>query len=183
MAAVERTQKETVNDLLTGLMRDFDAYLRATCRKRCECAGLGISEADGLVNETWWRVSRRPQSRWPALDQPDEWKKFLRTIARNLCCDLLRKEVRRKGPEREYAKRNRKRQPADTSCRLRAVTPQEALQSALEKLPDHRHRKVVRLRTMGFTWSETAERLGISESTAKAAWSAALGLLRDELEV
>jgi RNA polymerase sigma-70 factor (ECF subfamily) len=148
---------------LAALYRRYDDYIR----RAIVSFGTDFDEMDDCAQETWIRVIRGlPNFRGTARFDVWLWR-----IAKNIVAERRRSQSRRLRASKTVPSLGRTTdQPLET----------KAIVDAVRSIPP-RMRVVLLLAAEGYTHSEIAVRLGISEGTSKSQLNKARAKVRSEL--
>lgn len=173
-SAVGELINQTRDYLLLVANRDLDNSLRAK-----------VSASD-LVQQTMLEASRDIGAFRGASSE--EFQRWLVEILRHTLIDTARRYrgTQRRDINREISNLSNADVQLSSNQRTassiyRRVEADDQLDRAISRLPEH-YQQVIQLRHIqGRSWSEVAQRLGISAEAARKLWARTLAKLRDEL--
>jgi RNA polymerase sigma-70 factor, ECF subfamily len=157
---------------LGGLLGLYRRYSGPLTLYACSLAG-DPARAEDLVQEAFVRLLSAGRDRLQESVRP-----FLYAIVRNLARDDARRSSIERGHAPTVALRARRTEFADPG-RLKRL--EEAVETALEKLPAEQREAVVLKFYAGMTFEEIAEVVGIPQGTAISRYQYALGKLGELL--
>ncbi|MFC4314069.1 RNA polymerase sigma factor [Steroidobacter flavus] len=177
MASIEEDENDRHVDLAPGLL--FTAYMRekAALRQLLRTRTRDTSVADDLVQDLWFRVRKVAGSK--PVRNPGA---FLRTIARNLATDWMRRE------NMIASMAGAPEQADDVPCGRPSAFDERVSEEAvaflmrvIEEIPPRRRQAFLLHRFEGLTIAETSQRMGTSAETVERQVAQALSYCQARL--